>query len=247
MSSIILQNVSIDFPIYNLNARSLKKKFLSLATGGKISTTENNKVIVKSLNNISFTLKHGDRIGLIGHNGAGKSTLLKLLANIYEPTTGHCQIQGRVNPLFNLMHGIENEFTGFENIVQRGILLGLTKKQITLQIEEIAELSGLGDYLQVPVRTYSLGMMMRLAFAISTCIQPDILVIDEVFGAGDADFLHKAQKRMTNLLKKSSIVVLASHSNDIIKDFCTKVLLLESGNLKFFGDVQAGLDLYCIR
>lgn len=244
MANVELRNVTIDFPVYNINSRSLKKRFLRLATGGNVSRDANEHVVVRSLNNITLSLGHGDRVGLIGHNGAGKSTLLRLLASIYEPTGGEMVIQGRVSPMLSLMHGIEAEFTGYENIIQRGIILGLTRKEIKAQINDIAEMTGLGDYLFMPVRTYSSGMMVRLAFAISTCINPEILLIDEIFGAGDAAFMEKARQKMVDLLCQSSIVVIASHSIELIKEFCNKAMLLESGNIKYFGQVQTAIDLY---
>ncbi len=244
MAAIHLRNVSVEFPIYNVNARSFKKQFLRFTTGGAVSKDANEHIVVRSLNHIDLSIQHGDRIGLVGHNGAGKSTLLKLLAGIYEPTTGDLKIEGHVSPMLNLMQGIETEFTGYENITIRGIILGLTRKQICEQIDEISALTGLGDYLSMPVRTYSSGMMVRLAFAISTSIKPDILLIDEVFGAGDADFMVKARARMVSLLNQSSIVVIASHSDALINEFCNKALLLEGGQVKHFGSVQETLDLY---
>ncbi len=244
MSQIDLHEVSVEFPIYNINARSFKKRFLRLATGGNVSKDANQHIIVRSLNEISLSIQHGDRVGLIGHNGAGKSTLLRLLARIYEPTQGQIKINGRVSPMLDLMHGIEAECTGYENITMRGIILGLTPTQIKTQINEIAELTGLGDYLGMPVRTYSSGMMVRLAFAISTSIQPEILLIDEIFGAGDADFMDKARNRMASLLNQSSIVVIATHSDDLIREFCNKALLLEGGCIKYFGAVDKALEMY---
>lgn len=244
MANIQLNNVSVEFPIFNINARSLKKQFLRLATGGNVSRDANEHYVVSSLKNVTFSLGHGDRVGLIGHNGAGKSTLLRLLANIYEPTSGYMHTEGHVSPMLSLMHGIESEFTGYENIVQRGIILGLTRAEIMSQVDAISEMTGLGDYIHMPVRTYSSGMMVRLAFAISTCIKPEILLIDEIFGAGDAAFMEKARQKMAELLDMSSIVVLASHSNQLIKEFCNKAILLESGHIKYFGEVEKAISLY---
>ena len=243
MARIDLQNVSIEFPVYNLNARSFKKNFLRLATGGNVSQDANQHIVVRSLNDVSITFQHGDRIGLVGHNGAGKSTLLKLLANIYEPTTGNIRVDGRVSPMLYIMHGIETEFTGYENIYMRGTILGLSKKQVDEQIDAIAAFSGLGDYLEMPVRTYSNGMMVRLAFSVSTCIMPEILLIDEVFGAGDLDFMTKAREKMVSLVNQSSIVVIASHARELIKAFCNKALVLDSGRVKFCGDVSDRLAI----
>jgi ABC-type polysaccharide/polyol phosphate transport system ATPase subunit len=244
MAMIDIQNVSVEFPVYNLSARSFKKRFIRMATGGAVVEDANAHVIVNALKNITLTARDGDRIGLIGHNGSGKSTFLRLLSKIYEPTTGDIHIQGNISPLLDIMHGIEAEFTGYENIVARGTVLGLSRKQINDRIHDITEFSGLGDYLAMPIRTYSSGMRVRLAFAISTSIKPDILLIDEVFGAGDADFMTKARARMVDLLHQSSIVVMATHADELIREFCNKVLLLQGGHIKYFGDVEEGMKIY---
>jgi ABC-type polysaccharide/polyol phosphate transport system ATPase subunit len=244
MAHIDLRSVSVSFPIYNVNARSFKKRFLRLATGGAVVEDANQHVMVNALNNISLTFNHGDQVGLIGHNGSGKSTLLRLLANIYEPTLGDIAIQGNVSPMLDLMPGIESELTGYENIAIRSRLQGLSKQEIEERAQEIAELTGLGDYLAMPLRTYSSGMMVRLAFAISASIKPDILVIDEIFNAGDANFMEKARQKMISLLKQSSIVVMATHSDELITEFCNKALLLEGGQVKYFGDTKTALNIY---
>ena len=244
MARIDLSKVNVEFPVYNINARSFKKQFLRATTGSSVVEDNKRHVIVNALNDISLSFTDGDRVGLIGHNGSGKSTMLRLLAQIYEPSAGHIKIEGRISPMLDIMHGIEAEFTGYENITIRGTVLGLTRQQIKDKTAGIAELSGLGDYLSMPIRTYSSGMMVRLAFAISTSIQPEILLIDEVFGAGDADFMEKARQKMISLLQQSSIVVMASHSDDLIKEFCNKALLLENGRVKYFGTVETALDMY---
>ena len=244
MARIDLRNVSVEFPVYNINARSFKKRFLRLATGGAVVEDANQHVIVSALKNITFTAKDGDRIGLIGHNGSGKSTFLRLISKIYEPTSGDINIEGNISPMLDIMHGIEAEFTGYENILTRGTILGLSREQINKRIDEIAEFSGLGDYLAMPIRTYSSGMRVRLAFAISTSMKPDILLIDEVFGTGDADFMGKARARMTSLLQQSSIVIMATHSDELIEEFCNKALLLDGGTLKFFGPTNEALEIY---
>lgn len=244
MARIDLKNVSVSFPIYNLNARSFKKRFLRVATGGAVVEDAKHHVVVNALNDISLSIQNGDRIGLIGHNGSGKSTFLRLLAKIYEPTAGNIRIDGNVSPLLDIMHGIEAELSGNDNILTRCTILGMTPKQIKEKKAEIAEFSGLGDYLAMPIRTYSSGMMVRLAFAISTSIRPDILLIDEIFGAGDANFMQKARQRMISLLDQSSIVVMTTHSDDLIKEFCNKALLLEGGRIKYFGSVDEALQIY---
>jgi ABC-type polysaccharide/polyol phosphate transport system ATPase subunit len=238
MAYIRLDHVSVEFPVYNINALSFKKNFIRMATGGRVLEDANQHVIVRSINQLSLEIQHGDRVGLIGHNGAGKSTFLRLLAGIYEPSSGDIDIQGKVSTMLDLMYGIESECTGYENIYNRGLLLGMTKSQVKANIEEIAEFSSLGDYLNMPVRTYSAGMMVRLAFAISASVQPDILLIDEVFGAGDANFMEKAQAKMRSLLNSSRIVVFASHAPKLIQEFCNKILVLNAGELQFFGGID---------
>jgi len=244
MTRIILKNVSIEFPIYHANARSLKKQLIRLSTGGKFLKTANNTIAVKALDNISLEIHHGDRVGLIGHNGAGKSTLLRVLSRIYEPSTGLIHMDGKVSPLLDLMFGIEPESTGYENIITRGVLLGLTKKQILEKIDAIAEFTGLGDYLSVPIRTYSAGMQLRLSFGVATCIAPEILILDEVVGTGDLDFMEKAKIKLNELIQKSSIVVVATHSLDMIRNVCNKVVLLKEGKIEFYGNVEEGIERY---
>lgn len=244
MAKIDLQSVSVEFPVYNVNGRSLKKHFLRLATGGMVVSNANQCVTVNALNNISLTFNHGDQIGLIGHNGSGKSTFLRLLASVYEPTKGRLLMDGHISPMLDLMPGIESELTGYENIMIRGTIMGLSQQEIKKHSREIAELTGLGDYLAMPIRTYSAGMLARLAFAISASVQPDILLIDEIFGAGDADFMRLARKKMVSLLQQSSIVVMATHSDELITNFCNKALLLEAGQVKYFGDTKTALDMY---
>lgn len=244
MTRIDLDHISVEFPVFHVSARSFKKNFIRMATGGNVSKDANEHFVVRSLSDVSLSIQHGDRIGLIGHNGSGKSTLLRLLAQIYEPTSGRLHIAGKVSPMLDLMHGIEQEFTGYENIVMRGTILGIDRKKIKENMQAIAEMTGLGDYLSMPVRTYSSGMMVRLAFAISTSIEPDILLIDEIFGAGDANFMEKARQKMISLLKESNIVVIATHSDTLIKEFCNKALLLEGGRVKYFGPVAETLKIY---
>lgn len=243
MAFVHLNTVSIHFPIYNFNARSLKKQFLRLALGGDLYREEN-KMVVQALNKITLQLKHGDRVGLIGHNGAGKSTFLRVLAKIYEPSAGTIQIEGKVCSLLNVMLGINPESTGYENILVRGLLLGLTRKEIRNKMDDIAQFTELGDYLFTPVRSYSAGMQLRLAFAVATCIQPDILLMDELIEVGDSAFLKKAQTRLSEFIGQSSILVLATHSNETIRKFCNKVILLEKGQLIYFGEMEKGFILY---
>jgi len=231
MASVVLDKVSVTIPIYNLGARSFKKQLLRFSTGGTLNN-DSQYVLVKALDQINLEIKHGDRVGLAGHNGAGKSTLLRVLAKIYEPTTGSLHINGHVSPLLDVMLGINPESTGYENIIIRGLLLGMSRQEILKKMPEIAEFTELGDYLSLPVRTYSSGMQLRLAFSVATSIQPEILLMDEVIGAGDTAFMRKAKKRLDQLMDQASIVVLASHSEEIINKLCNKKIFLERGRIK---------------
>lgn len=238
MADICLKDISLSFPVYNVAARSFKKSFIRAATGGKVLQDTRQRVMVKALDGLNVHFAHGDRVGLIGHNGAGKSSLLRLLAGIYEPTEGEMHVRGHISPLLSFTQGLENELTGYENILMRSTIMGLTRSEIDQQAREIADLTGLGDYLAMPTRTYSSGMLVRLAFAISSSIKPDILLIDEVFGAVDADFMSRAKKRLVELLDQSSIVIMANHSNAMLQEFCNKGLVLEGGTVRFFGPID---------
>lgn len=244
MAHISLHNVSLDFPIYGSSSKSLKNSLIRLSTGGIISkSTEDHIITVKALDNLNLVLNSGDRVGLIGHNGAGKSSLLRVLAGIYEPSQGVIDICGKVTAVLDVMMGLDYESTGYENIVLRGVLNSLTLKQIKDKQQEIADFTELGGFLSIPVKTYSSGMMLRLAFAIATCIQPEILILDEIVSVGDAAFLEKAKERMSNIINVAEVVVIASHDPSIIKTFCTKVIIMDAGKMTFFGDVEQGLAM----
>lgn len=244
MAEIMVDNVSVEFQIYGGGSRSLKKTLAHLGSRGRIGRDANDRIYVHALCDVSFRIEHGERVGLIGPNGAGKTTLLRVLAGVYEPSRGAIRHLGRVVPLFDAVLGMDTEATGYENIALRGLLLGLSPKMIQERTEEIAEFTELGDYLDMPVRTYSSGMMLRLAFAISTAIDPEILLMDEWIGAGDAHFLDKAEQRMNNLINRTSILVIASHSEEIIRRLCTKAILLVGGQVRSFGPVGDVLHSY---
>lgn len=244
MAHIISHNLSIHFPVFNVKARSIKNSLVPLNIGGKFCSDSPKIVTVKGIDKASFEIQHGERIGLIGHNGSGKTTLLKALAGIYEPTIGSLKTEGKISSLFSLNLGTEPESTGYQNIIQRNIMLGRTKKQAIERTEFIANLSGLGDYLHLPVRTYSSGMSLRLAFSIATDIQPEILLLDEAVGAGDARFREFSKKRIDELISDASIMVLASHDNELLRYFCSKVIWLEHGKIRFYGDACEGIDQY---
>lgn len=246
MASIELENVVVSFPVYDQGARSLKKRIISATTGGRIeSDAGSGKIsVVQALDGVTLRLQHGDRVGLVGHNGAGKTTLLRVLAGIYEPTIGSAKISGHAAPLFDVALGMDPESTGYENIMLRGLFLGLSHKEIDARIEEIAEFTELGSFLELPIRTYSAGMRMRLAFAVSTSIEPDILLLDEGIGAGDAAFLEKANRRLKEFTEKAAIIVLASHSEPLIRQMCDKAVLMEHGKVLQVGKTEEVLEHY---
>ena len=225
----------MDFPIYSgTGNRSFKKVLMNAATGGIFAKDAAEHVVVRALDNISFEFHEGDRIGLIGHNGSGKSTLLRVLTGIYEPIQGELKVHGRVTSMLSITLGMDMEATGLENIYMRGHVMGLHVKQIDSLVDDIAEFSGIGDYLHLPMRTYSSGMSMRLAFAISTCVDAEIILMDEWLSVGDAEFIHKAQERMNGFVKNARIVVIASHNHALIKEQCNKIIKLEHGKIVSF-------------
>ncbi len=245
MTQVELKNVSVNLPIYDADSRILRKALFKRRTGGDLSIGP--EVFVRALKNISFRLEDGDRIGLIGHNGSGKTTLLRLLAGVYAPTAGEILIEGRISALLNAGLGIDMEDTGYENIANIGLMLGLTMAQVRERRNEIGKFSGLGEYLALPVRTYSAGMLLRLSFAVVTAIEPEILLLDEGLGAGDLEFAEAAQNRIGMLIDQVRVLVLASHSEDMIRQFCNRAVLLEQGEIVVAGHVGEVLDIYHSR
>lgn len=235
MISINLKNVCVDIPIFNSQGRSLKKTVMGMATGGKIGLTEKGKTIVRSLDNISLEINSGERVGLIGHNGSGKSTLLRVCGKVYKPTSGFSCINGSIGSLIDISLGIDLEATGIENIFLRGALLGIPVNVLRQSLAEIIEFSELGEFINMPVRTYSSGMHMRLAFAVSTMISPDILLMDEWLSVGDLAFQKKAEERLNKVIERSNILVIASHSRALIEQCCSRVIWLEHGSIKMDG------------
>src|SRR5579872_1844883 len=239
MTSINLRNVTVEFPIYQAGARSLKKLLIAGSTRGNLARDAHDRVMVRALQDISLSIEDGDRIGLIGANGAGKTTLLKVMAGIYKPTHGQVHIAGRTTALINSSVGLNPDATGRENIILRGLYMDIHPRDMYERIEQVAEFTELGSYLDMPVRTYSAGMMVRLAFAVSTCIRPEILILDEWLTAGDAQFLRKAQRRMEEFVTGSSILVLASHSFEMVTQWCRRAVFLKQGSIVAAGPVDA--------
>ena len=241
---ISLEGVHLDLPIFDISAQSLKKRVMRLGRRNGIAEDNSGVVIVKAIDDLSLDLESGDRLGVIGHNGAGKSTLLRVLAGIYPVTAGRVEVQGKAVPLLDIAMGMDDQSTGWQNIRLRGLLLGLSDAEIRQKTEDIAAFTELGDYLDLPLRTYSIGMRVRLAFAISTAVDADILLLDEVLGVGDASFQEKANRRLTQLHARAEIVVLAIHSNEVIRQTCNKVLWMERGKARMFGAVDDVLHAY---
>lgn len=231
MAHISFRHCDLHLPIYGQINRSLKGAVMATATGGRVATNARDIVVIQALNDINLEIHSGDRVGLYGHNGAGKTSLLRMIAGIYEPTGGELEVSGRISSLLDVALGMDMEATGYENILMRGMILGLSTEQIRKLTPSIVEFSGLGDFVAVPVRTYSSGMVLRLAFSIVTSIQPDILLLDEWLSVGDADFVQKAEERMRSLVDSASILVLASHSRPVIEDVCNIIVTLEHGKI----------------
>jgi ABC-type polysaccharide/polyol phosphate transport system ATPase subunit len=245
LAQIVLNNVVAEFPVYG-SQPSLRNALFGKVVGGVMrrQTDDGNRVVVRALENVTLTVNHGDQLGIIGHNGAGKSTLLRVFAGIYQPSVGTVTIEGRISPLFSTSPGLDLDDTGYENIVTCGLLLGMSRAEIERKLPEIEAFSELSDYLALPTRAYSTGMLVRLGFAIATAIDPEILLLDEELGTGDARFASQAAKRVEGLIGRSSIVVLASHSEDLLRRMCNRAILLDHGRIVLDGPTEDVLDTY---
>lgn len=244
MTSIILDNVCLDFPIYNAQSFSFRHMFVKNVLGGVLKKQNKSTILVSALKNISFSLQYGDRLGLIGHNGAGKSTLLKLLAGIYTPTSGKITTQGKIATLFDMLWTTYDDLTGYENLYISSVARGQSFSEAKASLTHMGEFTDLGDFLHVPMRTYSAGMRVRIGFAVATEGTPDILLIDEVFGAGDKGFVDKSIERLTSLIDRAGILVFSSHSEALLSQLCNKLMILEHGEIKAFGNTKEILALY---
>lgn len=244
MAFLKLEGASVRFTIYDSHTRSLKNRLLSVASGGRLSEDNRGHVSLNALESINLSIEEGDRLGVVGDNGSGKSTLLRLLCGVYEPVDGIVSSSGSVGTLIDLTLGSDSEATGRENVYLRGRLLGIAKEMIDRQVEEIIEFSELGDFIDMPLRTYSSGMHLRLGFSVSTMFTPDILLMDEWLSVGDDRFKLKAEKRMQELVEKARILVIASHSKDTIMQTCNRVVWLENGKIKLDSDPDQVLKSY---
>lgn len=230
MARLQLENVSVEYPIYNARSQSLRNHIVA-GVGGRMARQGLGAITVRALDGVTMDVRNGERIGLVGHNGSGKTTLLRTMARIFTPTGGRISVSGKVSTVFGLGAGSEPELSGYENIVRMSMLLGASLAQAKASIAEIDDFAELGEFLAAPIRTYSAGMLTRLMFAVATAVSPDILLVDEVMGAADQHFQHKARKRMGEFIEKSSIFVLASHTEELIKLYCNKVYTLSHGRL----------------
>jgi lipopolysaccharide transport system ATP-binding protein len=243
---IEVAHVNVDFPLYHGSARSLKKVVLSTVSG-RMGEDAHNRVVVQAVRDASFTLARGDRLGLIGGNGAGKTTLLRTLAGIYEPVAGHLRVQGSIGALLDTNLGMNVELTGRENIMLRGLYNNLPPHTVARLAEDVAEFAELGTFLDLPLRIYSSGMLVRLGFALATAVRPQVLLMDEWFLAGDANFLAKARGRLENLVRGAEILVLSTHMPEVILEWCTRVLWMDQGVIRADGPPDEVLEAYLGR
>ncbi|MDH2353724.1 ABC transporter ATP-binding protein [Bradyrhizobium sp. SSUT18] len=238
---IVLRNVSVRFPVLSFRDRSLRSRFVSAVTLRRKTAVLH---IVSALNDVSLDIRAGDRVAIIGANGAGKTTLLRVLAGIYHPTAGSVGVLGRCLPLFDLSAGFDEEATGYENIMRRGLVIGARRSEIDARRADIAEFTELGDRLDMPLRTYSSGMMLRLIFAVATAVEGEIVLLDEWIGVGDQQFRKKARQRLDEIVARAGILVLASHDVDLIKSTCNRAILLEEGRIAAAGTIDEILGRY---
>ena len=242
MAHVRLRGVTLDYPIFTSFTHTLRKD-LYTRLGGKVAAHDRT-VYIRALDGLSLDLEASDRMGVVGHNGAGKTTLLRVIAGVYPPQIGEVDVSGRISSFTDMTLGMDLEATGWENIIFRCVFMGLTFAEARRLSPAIAEFSELGEYLDMPVRAYSTGMFLRLAFAISTSVFPEIIIMDEMIGAGDAAFIDKAHRRVGELVQSAQILVLASHSVSILEQFCNKILWLEKGQVRLYGTLQEVLPAY---
>jgi lipopolysaccharide transport system ATP-binding protein len=236
---IRLENIDLYYSSNAFRDNSLKGFVLKTLTRKKMNRMND----IHALKHLSFAINPGERVALLGHNGAGKTTLLKAIAGLYPISNGTMQVHGEIRSLLEISLGFEPESTGRENILYRGLLLGQSPKQMRAMESEIVDFVDIGEFIDYPVKTYSAGMQVRLAFAISTAIPGDILLLDEVIGAGDASFMVKAQTRITELINRANIMILASHDFLSVRRLCNRAIVLDHGNLMFDGNVEAGIHI----
>lgn len=231
MAKIILKNASVSFPIFSWHGRSIKHEIVSYAVGGMIGSKHNRPTCVDALSTINLEINNGERVALVGHNGSGKTTLLRAISKIYYPTGGEIEVYGKVHSLIDIMLGVDYEATGRENIYLRGLLMGLSKKEIESYEDEIIAFSELDEFIDLPIRMYSSGMAVRLAFSIATVVESDILIMDEWLSVGDAEFRAKAQAKLQEVISRTKILVIATHDPVLVEQVCNRKIHLEHGKV----------------
>jgi ABC-type polysaccharide/polyol phosphate transport system ATPase subunit len=244
VARIELRNVDVDFPLLRPEHRSLKHLLSAPLTKTRFGTDHRRRMVLHALRRVTLSVEHGERIAVIGANGAGKSTLLRVMAGIYPPVSGAVTIEGIVGALLSTGLGMRDDVSGYANIEFCLLLQGVRPDEIAPRRDEIARFTELGDYLELHVGAYSSGMRVRLAFAISTAIRPDILVIDEIFGAGDASFMKKAERRMIELIDQSKALVFASHAIGLAEKFCDQAIWLAAGEVRLRGPIRQVHEAY---
>jgi ABC-2 type transport system ATP-binding protein/lipopolysaccharide transport system ATP-binding protein len=244
MASIRLDDVSVEFRVYQGGGQSLRRTLLDVSTRNVIRKPHSRHVTVRALQDVSLQLDDGDRLGLIGGNGAGKTTLLRVLARIYEANRGRVRIKGRTTPLFDVGFGLDWDSTGYDNIRIRSAYLGIPARQLDAKIEEIVAFTELGEHIHLPMRTYSDGMKLRLAFATATAFDTEILLMDEWIGVSDAHFLERAQERARSFVGRTRIFVIASHLDSVLSSMCNKLLWLDQGRVVMMGALADVLPRY---
>ena len=239
-AEIVLNGMSLRFRLYQDKNVSMKERFADLLRGKRSEPARE----FWALKDINLRIEHGERVGIVGHNGAGKSTLLKTICRIYEPTKGSLQVQGKIAPLLEIGAGFNPELSGRENIYLNGAILGFHKAELRAIEDEVVEFTQLQDFIDVPVKYYSTGMYMKLAFAIATSVHPEILILDELFAGGDAEFIDRAQARMAKFVDSSSILVFVSHQESLVRQLCNRVIWLDHGGLVADGPTDEVLERY---
>tara|TARA_B100000768_G_scaffold177014_1_gene190607 strand:+ start:827 stop:1588 length:762 start_codon:yes stop_codon:yes gene_type:complete len=245
-SKILLENIYLDFPIYESESFSFRNKITSMSKSAfsRMSSEDKGNKVVHGLKDINFTFNHGDKIALLGPNGSGKTTLLKLLSGIYSPTSGKIVREGDISCMIDIGFGFQSDATGYENIIYAGISRGLRKKDIEKIMPEIVDFSGLGEFLDMPLRTYSSGMQARLAFSTAIASAPGILLMDEFFSTGDLEFSKKSKDKVLEMMDASSILIFASHDLELLKTLCNKAICLKHGQISYYGNTEEAIDHY---
>lgn len=238
MAVISLSDVSVDYPLLGANSRSLRNRLLPPLVGGSLKRASDGHVTVRALDGVTLEIKDGERVALLGPNGSGKSTLLRVASGVFQPTKGRALLEGSTGSLIDITLGMNPEASGRDNLYLRGALIGLTRSAVEELLEEIISFTGLGDFIDMPMRTYSSGMQMRLAFAISTVNRPEILLLDEWLSVGDQSFREKAEERLTQVIDDSKILVLASHSRVLVENLCSRGVWIESGKVREDGPIS---------